>query len=134
VLFLLNNGGVTRDMYVVDTPNLEGRPMFTNAPLGEPDAAFVRFDDPTDPALDDAALAGYLVRTRTDEPTVDARNNDTARRDAALASGAHFLSTDYYLPSGFFESTYVVELPGDAVARCNPVTAPPSCNDADLTE
>ena len=134
VLFLLNNGGVTRDMYVVDTPNLEGRPMFTNAPLGEPDAAFVRFDDPTDPALDDAALAGYLVRTRTDEPTVDARNNDTARRDAALASGAHFLSTDYYLPSGFFGSAYVVKLPGDAVARCNPVTAPPSCNDADLTE
>jgi len=134
VLFLLNNGGATRDMYVVDTPNLEGRPMFTNAPLGEPDAAFVRFDDPTDPALDEAALAGYLIRTRTDEPTVDARNNDTARRDAALASGAHFLSTDYYLPSGFFGSTYVVKLPGDAVARCNPVTAPPSCNDADLTE
>jgi hypothetical protein len=134
VIFLLNNAGVTRDMYVADSPSLEGRPMFTNAPLGEPDAAFVRFDDPTDPALDDAARAGYLIRTRTDEPTIDARNNNTARRDAALASGAHFLSTDYYQPSTFFESSYVVKLPGDVVARCNPVTAPPSCNAAAVTE
>jgi len=134
VMFSLNNGGVTRDMYIVDTPNLEGRLLFTNAPLGAPDAAFVRFDDPNDPGLDEAALAGYLVRTRTDEPTVDARTNATVLRYAALVSGAHFLSTDYYLPSSFFESTYVVKLPGGAVARCNPVTAPPSCNDADLTE
>jgi hypothetical protein len=134
VLFALNNGGDIREMYVAGHPTLEGRPMFTNAPLGAPDAAFVRFDDPDDPALESAARKGYLIRTRTDSPTGDARNNDTARRAAALSSGAHFLSTDYYVPSEFFVSTYVVELPGGAVARCNPVTAPSSCNDADLTE
>lgn len=134
VLFALNNGGAIRDQYVADAVNLEGRAMFTNAPLGEPDAAFVRFDDPFDPALDQAALDGYLIRTRTDSPTGDARNNDTARRDAALASGAHFLSTDYYLPSEFFDSTYVVALPNGAAARCNPITAPPTCDDAALAE
>jgi len=134
VMFSLNNGGAIRDMYVADAANLEGRPMFTNAPLGAPDAAFVRFDDPSDPELEQAALDGYLIRTRTDSPTADARDNDTIRRDAAFASGAHFLSTDYYLPSEYFESPYVVQLPTGAVARCNPVTAPASCDEADLVE
>ena len=101
---------------------------------GDPDAAFVRFDDPTDPGLDQAALDGYIIRTRTDSPTADARNNDGARRDAAFASGAHFLSTDYYVPSEFFDSEYVVEFPDGAVARCNPVTAPASCDDDALVE
>lgn len=134
VLFSMTDGGRIRDLYVADAPNLEGRPIFTSATPGDPDAAFVRFDDPTDPGLDQAALDGYLIRTRTDSPTADARNNDTTRRDTALAGGAHFLSTDYYLPSEFFESTYVAQLPGGVVARCNPITAPPSCDDAELTE
>jgi len=134
VIVALNDAGAQRDLYIADTPVLEGRPMFTSSTPGAPDAAFVRFDDPLDPALDDAAAAGYLIRTRTDSPTVDARENDTTARDAALAGGAHFLSTDYYEPSTFFDSPYVVELPGDVVARCNPVTAPPTCSDDLLTE
>ncbi len=134
VLVALNDAGAQRDLYVADTPVLEGRPMFTSATPGAPDAAFVRFDDPFDPGLDAAASAGYLVRTRTDSPTVDARANDTAARDAALAGGAHFLSTDYYEPSPYFDSPYVVALPDGRVARCNPVTAPSACSDALLTE
>ena len=105
--------------------------MFTDGTPGRPDAAFVKIDDPADPRIEDAVRAGYLVRTRTDSPTADARADDTTRRDTALAGGAHFLSTDYYRPSEFFDSPYVVELPGDVVARCNPVAAPPSCS-ADL--
>ena len=134
VLVAMTDGGRIRDLYTAGAPALEGRPIFTNAMPGEPDAAFVRFDDPTDPGLDQAALDGYIIRTRTDSPTADARTNDTSRRDAAFASGAHFLSTDYYVPSEFFASEYVVEFSGDAVARCNPVTAPVSCDDAELTE
>jgi hypothetical protein len=108
--------------------------MFTNSTPGQPDAAFIRFDDPSDPDLDAAARAGYLIRTRTDEPTIDARTNDTTRRDRALASGAHFLSTDYYRPSEYFDSAYVVSLPSGGVARCNPVTAPSTCSDDQLAE
>ncbi len=134
MIVALNDAGTQRDLYVAETPVLEGRPMFTSSIPGAPDAAFVRFDDPLDPELDAAAEAGYLVRTRTDSPTVDARENDTTARDAALAGGAHFLSTDYYEPSTLFDSPYVVTLPGGAVARCNPVTAPPTCSDALLTE
>jgi hypothetical protein len=134
VMFTMTDGGSIRDLYVAGSPSLEGRPMFTNGTPGQPDAAFVRFDDPSDAGLDAAVLAGYLVRTRTDAPTADARENDAARRDRALATGAHFLSTDYYAPSVFFDSSYVVGLPAGVVARCNAVNAPATCTDADLTE
>ena len=127
VLFTMINGGEIRDMYTAGASNLEGRPIFTDAEPGDPDAAFVRVDDPTDPKLAQVIEAGYISRTRTDSPTDDARQDDTTRRDAALASGAQYLSTDYYKPSEHFESDYTVTLPGGVVARCNPLNAPESC-------
>lgn len=134
VAVVLNGAGEQRDLYIADAPALEGRAMFTSSTPGAPDAAFIRVDDPADPGLDAAALAGYLIRTRTDSPTVDARENDPTNRDIAFASGAHFLSTDYYEPSTHFESEYVVALPDGVVARCNPVTAPDSCSPELLVE
>ena len=134
IVVVLNGEDDQRDLHIADTPALEGRPMFTSSTPGAPDAAFLRFDDPTDPGLDAAALEGYLVRTRTDSPTVDARENDTTTRDVALAGGAHFLSTDYYEPSIYFDSPYVVALPDGAIARCNPRTAPAACSSELLAE
>lgn len=134
VVVVLNDAGSQRNLYITSTPVLEGRPMFTSSTPGAPDAAFIRFDDPADPGLNAAAAAGYLIRTRTDSPTVDARTNGTTRRETALASGAHFLSTDYYEPSTHFDSPYVVVLPGRTVARCNPITAPASCSPELLAE
>jgi len=60
------------------------------------------------------------VRTRADADTEEARSGDTTRRDAALASGAHFVSTDYPVPDPRF-TDYRVGIPGEGVARCNPV-------------
>ena len=65
---------------------------------------------------------GYMVRTRADADTLQSRNNDTTQREAALNSGAHFISTDYPVPNPDF-SDYQVSLPGDGIARCNPVSA-----------
>ena len=69
------------------------------------------------------------MRTRADADTVEARANDTSTRDAALASGAQWVSTDYPVPNyGVgFATTYFAEIPGGTVARCNPVNAPRSC-------
>lgn len=134
VLFALNNTGALRSLYTDGRPSIEGRPMFTSATPGDADAGFVRFDDPNSPGLTEAVRAGYLVRTRTDSPTADARANDTAERELAFASGAQFLSTDYYEPSAYFDSPYVVQFPGGVVARCNPVTAPASCSPDQLEE
>ncbi len=134
VLVALNNTGEIRALYTDGRPSLEGRPMFTSAQPGDPDAAFVRFDDPFSDGLADAVEAGYLVRTRTDSPTADARLNRTDDREQAFASGAHYLSTDYYEPSAYFDSPYVVAFADGAVARCNPISAPPDCTADRLVE
>jgi hypothetical protein len=127
VLFLLDNEG-RRDDYRDGALALDGRVLFTNSTPGEPDAAFVKVNDPlADPTLiPDLVSRGYLVRTRADADTVEARTGDTTRRDAALASGAQFVSTDYPVPDPRF-TDYAVSLPGGGTARCNPVNAPSGC-------
>lgn len=44
----------------------------------------------------------FMVRTRADYDTVQSRQNDTTQRDAAFASGAQFISTDYPEPNPEF--------------------------------
>lgn len=129
VMFSLVDTGESRDIYTADAPSLEERLFFTSSEPGRPDAAFLRIDNSLDsqPELDEAAAAGYLIRTRTDEPGIHARSNDTTLRDSALASGGHYLSTDYYVADP--DTGFVVALPGGVVARCNPVTAPESCSE-----
>ena len=124
VLFALDNGGEIRDRYVEGHTALRGRVMFTSSDPGTPEAAFMKINDPlSSPGrIEDMVEQGYLVRTRADADTVNARNNDTNQRDAALASGAHYISTDYPVPNPDF-SDYQVQLPGSRVARCNPVAA-----------
>jgi hypothetical protein len=107
--------------------------MFTNSPPGTPESAFVEVDDPITgfEMIREWVAAGYLVRTRADAETLEARLGITARRDAALASGAHFVSTDYPEPDlgpGFTD--YFVEIPGGLDFRCNPVLSPPGCDPA----
>ena len=127
VIFLLDQANMT-PVYTSGHPGLRGRIIFTNSKKDAPDAAFIEENDGTSSEINEFVKLGYLVRTRTDEPTKNARNNDGKRRDAAMATGAQFLSTDY--PS--FEPArwgghYHVEFPGGLLTRCNPVIAPASC-------
>jgi hypothetical protein len=132
VMFLLDNEG-KQDIYTAGHPNLEGRVLFTNADPGDPDAAFVKRNDPIgDTDIPGLVEAGYLVRTRADADTVQARTGDTTQRDAAIASGAQYVSTDYPVPNPDFGTGYYVEIPGGEIARCNPLNAPPACSDAEL--
>lgn len=131
VMFLMDNGGTKRaDYRSGGHSSLEGRVLFTNSSPGQPDAAFVEHNDATDEAeIQSLVQAGYVVRTRADADTLEARANDTSLRDAALRSGAQWVSTDYPVPgiAYGFTTPYFVEIPGGTVARCNPVNAPPSC-------
>ena len=67
------------------------------------------------------------MRAADDADTADARVNDTSTRDAALASGAQWVSTDYPVPNPEFGTGYFVEIPGGMPARCNPINAPTGC-------
>jgi len=129
-----------RDQYVVGHPNLEGRVMFPASTPGQPDAAFVEFEDPRTPdaaAIPDLVKQGYLVRTRADEAVFTPQSGDTTQRDAAFASGAQIVSTDYPVPgeaARWNGSTYVAQLPGGVVARCDAVRADKACTAKLLTE
>ncbi len=126
VVFLMDQRPVG-PVYLQGHPALRGRIIFTNAQPGQPDCAFTEENDGTQEEIAALVRKGYLVRTRTDADTKQARTNDTARRDVALASGAQLLSTDYPDSEPSQWTTYSVGLPGGAVARCNPVNGPPSC-------
>jgi len=102
--------------YRAGNPALEGRVLFTDASPGHPDAAFVKENDPlVDPArISSRVEAGYIVRTRADADTVQARTGETAQREAALESGAQYVSTDYPVPDPDFGTGYFVAIPDGA--------------------
>jgi hypothetical protein len=129
VMFLLDNGGHYRDDYLAGHPSLAGRVLFTSAGPGNADAAFIKLNDAKGDMAEIAARVaeGYVVRTRADADTEEARDGDTTTREAALAGGAQWVSTDYPVPNPEFGTGYVVEIPGGDPARCNPVNAPAGC-------
>jgi hypothetical protein len=116
-------------IYLEGHPSLKGRILFTNATPGSPDAAFTEQNDASAEVIASIVRQGYLVRTRTDSDTVQARSNDTTRRDVALTSGAQILSTDYPV-SERAASGYSVQFPANKVARCNPILKPKDCSNA----
>jgi hypothetical protein len=129
VIFLLDQAHAG-PVYAEGHPSLKGRLIFTNAKAGEPEAAFVEENDGTRAEIDALVKQGYLVRTRTDEGTEQARTNDRTRLDRALSSGAQMLSTDYPTSEPSQWSSFSVGLPGGLVARCNPINKPAGCVDS----
>jgi hypothetical protein len=129
VVFLLDQAHAG-PVYAQGHPSLRGRVLFTNSAPGVPEAAFVEQNDGTKESIDALVKQGYLVRTRTDESTEQARTNDRTRLDRALSSGAQMLSTDYPPAEPSQWTSYVVQLPGGLVARCNPVNKPAGCVDS----
>jgi hypothetical protein len=134
-VFVLDDSGAKRDLYRGLHPDTRDRLIFVSAQPPDDDAAFTVINDPVADGdrIRELVGLGYLVRTRTDADTAEARTGDTARRDAAFASGAQIVSTDYEREDPRFPG-YVVVLPGGAVARCNPVSAPDDCPEADLRD
>ena len=128
VVFLMDQRPVEA-LYTEGHPSLRGRLIFTNAVPGAPDAAFTEENSGTKAEIDALAKQGYLIRTRTDDGTEEARSNDHTRADVALSSGAQMLSTDYPSSEPAKWTGFFVCLPHGLTARCNPVTAPPGCVD-----
>lgn len=121
-MFVLDEQGRKRDAYRAGHPSLEGRVLFTNADPGSPEAAFVILNNSIDDGrkIREYIRKGYLVRTRADSDTKQARTNDYRNFSAAQESGAQIITTDYYAKSQFFPSTYIVRFPGGGYLRANP--------------
>ena len=132
-LFALDEPPAKVAVYRGKRQSLEGRVFFINTDEASPAAAYLTLNDPVKDGdrIRRAVAANYIVRTRADANTREARVNDTKPRDAALAGGAQYVSTDYLWPDPRLAGGYVVEKPGGMVARCNPVRRPAGCGELD---
>ncbi|WP_419805190.1 phosphatidylinositol-specific phospholipase C1-like protein [Terriglobus sp.] len=133
VMFLLDNRKFTA-MYSEGHLALRGRVLFTNSAPGTPESAFEEQNSGTAASIDASVKQGIIVRTRTDEGTTEAHTGDTTRRELALHSGAQLISTDYPPGEKSQWSDFIVQLPNDLAARCNPLNAPKDCSDAKVND
>jgi hypothetical protein len=127
VMFALDNTDELTELYLKGHPALAERLMFVSVPPTHPAAAWMKENDPIEgfERIQELVRAGFMVRTRADSDTLEARQNDARRRDRALASGAQFVSTDFPEPNRKL-SAYAVHFPNGVVARVNPVTGGPA--------
>jgi hypothetical protein len=130
-LFALDEPPAKVAVYRGARRSLEGRVFFINTDEASPAAAYLTLNDPVRDAdrIRRDVAAGFLVRTRADANTHEARANNIVPRDTALAGGAQYVSTDYLWPDPRFPGGYHVALPGGLTARCNPVRRPKGCGD-----
>ncbi|MDV6166883.1 phosphatidylinositol-specific phospholipase C1-like protein [Flavobacterium sp. DG1-102-2] len=120
--FLLDDSKNKMKMYVEGHPSLKGRVAFVNAKPGTPEAAAMfRNESDKDIDITDLVKKGYIIRTRADLNTVQARMNDYSLFELAKKSGAQIITTDYYQPSKLFKSTYQIKFEDGKYVRTNPV-------------
>lgn len=118
-LMLTASGDDGTKAYLAGHPSLRGRVAFLRAEPGEDHAAFLMYDNALvrGAEIRKYVREGYLVRTRSDIETYEAKINDKTRADAAFASGAQIVSTDFPIPGNAYGTSYVVQLPGSGAAR-----------------
>lgn len=129
VVFMMQGGMVP--FYKQGHPSLQGRAMFTYAEPDEDEAAFVIINDPVADftEIQEVIGQGFIVRTRADAETDEARTGDYTMMNAAISSGAQIISTDYYQPDPRYKTepdawtNYHVAFPNGTTYRINPVTA-----------
>lgn len=109
-LFVLDEKEEKINRYLEGHTGLKGRVLFVNSPEGNPEAAFRIVNNPIKnfDYIQSLVAKGYLVRTRADAGTKEARNNDYTKFEKAKESGAQVISTDYYLPSTHFKSSFII--------------------------
>jgi hypothetical protein len=109
-LFVLDEGEEKTNAYLSNFKDSKGAILFLNKEEGNPNAAFRIINDPIKnfEKIKKLVALGYMVRTRADADTQEARNNDYSRFEKAKASGAQVITTDYYLVSKLFKSDFKV--------------------------
>ena len=121
-IFIVDEVGDKRAAFIQNHPSLKGRVMFVNAEAGTPEAAILIINNPLKDGqkIAEYVKKGYIVRTRADAETKQARKNDYSQFEAAKASWAQIITTDYYQKSSYFPSTYIVSFEGNKYVRKNP--------------
>lgn len=110
-VFLLDNEGIERELLLRKSDILAGRLLFASVSAEHPAAAWMKRNDPVSQFEEIRKLVkqGFMVRTRADADTTQARKHDTTRSRKAIESGAQLISTDFPEPDPRF-SEYHVQL------------------------
>ena len=124
-LFLFDANEAQKEIYLQQSSTLQDRSMFLSAPRNSDAAAIFIRNDPVKNQQEIQALVkdGFLVRTRADADLSATTESLREQRDAAFASGAQFISSDFYKHSP--QSTnrsYSVSFENDCLKRFNAVT------------
>ena len=100
VIFVLDDSPAKARAYHGARRSLECRLMFAATDETSPLAAFVAISDPVKDGarIQKAVKDGFMVITRADDDTREARLNNPTRRDAAFASGAQIIRTNFINP------------------------------------
>lgn len=125
VLLLLNKKDETKS-YGEALPGLPHRLFFTSEEIGSKQAGWFRMPDPTDPQVRQVIGKGFLATVQADTHMLEGRTGSTARRDAAFASGAQFILTDFPTRDKRF-TQYNVAFNGSRFVRCGPVKTRSPC-------
>lgn len=122
-LFVLDENEEKINRYLEAKPELKNAVLFVNKKEGNPTAGFRIINDPiqNETYIQDLVKKGYMIRTRSDAGTEEARTEDYSRFEKAKSSGAQVISTDYYQPSTLFPSTYQVNFGELIFERPNPI-------------
>ncbi|MCC5938668.1 MAG: phosphatidylinositol-specific phospholipase C1-like protein [Lunatimonas sp.] len=122
-LFVLDESEEKIDRYLKAKPELRDAVLFVNKTEGNPTAGFRIINDPVKHTsyIQELVKKGYIIRTRADSDTQEARNEDFTKFEKAKASGAQVISTDYYLRSNYFPSSYQVSFEEGIFERPNPI-------------
>jgi len=127
VIFVLNDSAKTK-AYQGARKSLEGRAMFVAADEASPLASFLSIPDPVKDGgrIRQAVHDGFMVLTRADEETREARTRNHTRRDAAFASGAQIVQTDFIAADPAI-GPYRVNLADNPEAMCGKDLSPEHC-------
>ncbi|MBK7148332.1 MAG: hypothetical protein IPH78_05790 [Bacteroidetes bacterium] len=133
-IFFIMQGGAEEE-YLSGHNTLQGRAMFVYTGNKNDDHAMFLIKNnsiSSKTEIQQLVSQGFMVRTRTDANTDEARTGDYTYKNAAFESGAQILSTDYYRPDpragtpGWTD--FKVQFPNNELARINPVSAAAKVN------
>jgi hypothetical protein len=121
-IFVLDQSDQKMRDYIDGHPALENRAMFVNAIEGMAEAAIFIMNaaKKDEEKIRRLVNRGYIVRTRADADTVQARGNDLSSFTAAKLGGAQIITTDYYLSDPRTGTGYQVRFDNGGYIRTHP--------------
>ena len=126
VIFLLLDDPDQQQAYVALSLAGEAPLLFASRGERDPETAWLIRSRPDRREIRPLVQAGFLVYTRADANSAEARRSDYRRAQEALASGAQLISTDYPVAVPGVGGGYAVSF-GGAYVRCNVIRRPDGC-------